>query len=187
MRIDVVTPAAAEPVTLDEAKAHLRVVHDSDDLLIAGQVSAAREHIERLIGYPVVTTVLRATLDCWPPVIVLPRCPIASVDAVEYTDAAGADQVLPTTDYVVDLSGGGARIRPAFGKSWPTLRAAPAAVRVTYIAGRAPVDVPPSLKAALLLMVGDLYENAEAQVVGSIIAVNQTVDNLLWPHRIVLP
>jgi uncharacterized phiE125 gp8 family phage protein len=187
VRIDVVTPAASEPVTLDEAKAHLRVTHGSDDLLIAGQISAAREHIERVIGYPIVTTVLRATLDCWPPVIILPRCPIASVDAIEYTDAAGADQVLAPADYSVDLSGGGARVRPAFGKSWPSLRAVPAAVRVSYTAGRAAADVQPSLKAALLLTVGDLYENAEAQVVGSIIAVNQTVDNLLWPHRIVLP
>ena len=187
MRIDVVTPAAAEPVSLDEAKAHLRITQDSDNLLIAGQVSAAREHIERVIGYPIVTTVLRATLDAWPATITLPRCPVSAVAQVEYTDTAGAAQVLPDSDYTVDLSGGGARIRPAYGKTWPAARCEPAAIRVTYTAGRDVADVPPSLKAALLLIVGDLYENAEGQVVGSIIAVNQTVDNLLWPHRIVLP
>lgn len=47
-----------------------------------------------------------------------------------------------------------------------------------------PVDEewPASIRAALLLIVGDLYENREAQ---SSVALrdNRTVDRLLWPHR----
>lgn len=45
------TPATEEPVSLDEAKAHLVVLHNADDLLIAGFISAAREVVERQTSY----------------------------------------------------------------------------------------------------------------------------------------
>jgi hypothetical protein len=43
-------------------------------------------------------------------------------------------------------------------------------------------DVPASVKAAALMVVGDLYENREGQ---SPIALyeNKTVERLLWPYR----
>ncbi len=46
------------------------------------------------------------------------------------------------------------------------------------------VDVPPDLQAAILLIIGDLYENREGQFVGVAAAENQTVQNLLHFHRV---
>lgn len=48
----------------------------------------------------------------------------------------------------------------------------------------APVSVPASIRAALLLVVGDLYENREGVVVGTIVAVNPTVERLLHFYRV---
>lgn len=45
------------------------------------------------------------------------------------------------------------------------------------------VPVPASVKAAILLMLGDLYSNREGGVFGTIHTVNPTVERLLWPHR----
>lgn len=46
----LVTPAAEEPVTLEEVKAHLRVTHDHDDALISAQIASARHTVELQTG-----------------------------------------------------------------------------------------------------------------------------------------
>jgi hypothetical protein len=43
---------------------------------------------------------------------------------------------------------------------------------------------PASVQAAVLLIVGDLYENREAVVTGTIVARNPTVDRLLHMYRV---
>lgn len=48
----------------------------------------------------------------------------------------------------------------------------------------AEVPVPASIKAAALLIVADLYENREAQFIGSIRADNPAVERLLYPYRV---
>lgn len=45
------------------------------------------------------------------------------------------------------------------------------------------VAVPASVKAAMLLIVGDLYENREAQVIGATVAENPAVERLLHFYR----
>ena len=47
-----------------------------------------------------------------------------------------------------------------------------------------PVPVPPDVQAAILLIIGDLYENREGVVAGISVAVNPTVQNLLHFHRV---
>jgi uncharacterized phage protein (predicted DNA packaging) len=46
-----------------------------------------------------------------------------------------------------------------------------------------PDEIPASVKAAILLLVGDLYENRLAQSEAKL-TENRTVDRLLWPHRV---
>ena len=48
----------------------------------------------------------------------------------------------------------------------------------------ADVPVPASIRAALLLIIGDLYENREGQIVGTITADNPTVERLLHFYRV---
>lgn len=44
--------------------------------------------------------------------------------------------------------------------------------------------VPSAIKAACLLLVGDMYQNREAQIVGTIVADNPAVVRLLYPYRV---
>ena len=46
------------------------------------------------------------------------------------------------------------------------------------------VPVPPDVKAAILLIIGDLYENREGLIVGTNVATNPAVQNLLHFHRV---
>ena len=49
----------------------------------------------------------------------------------------------------------------------------------------APVpEIPAPIKAAALLIIGDLYENRESQVNGSIIQNNPSAMRLLYPYRV---
>lgn len=44
-------------------------------------------------------------------------------------------------------------------------------------------DLPAPLQAAILLYVGDLYENREAQAAGVSIVKNPAAESLAWPYR----
>lgn len=44
------TPPSAEPLTLAEVKAHLRLDGSDEDALLASLISTAREHLERETG-----------------------------------------------------------------------------------------------------------------------------------------
>ena len=209
-RIDVVTPPASEPITIEQARAQCRVVAfgspdptSPDDDILTAQSIAAREYVEHEIGYALITQSLRATLDQFPwngrramdyrwhqdEPIVLRGVGIA-VSSVVYTDDDGADQTLDPTQYQIDVSGGGARIWPAYGTCWPVTRCQPAAVRVLFTAGYAADNVPESLRRAILLVVGDLYANREASTATpglTVVVSNPAVDALLFQHRAIAP
>ena len=158
----ITTPT--EPVTLAEAKLHLRGVDDTaEDALITALISAARETCEDRIEGTIPVTGWRLTLDAFPDAIKLPRGPVASVESVKYLDAAGG--------YIV----------PAYGKSWPDTRGQINAVTVEYTAGSA--AAPHALKAWMLLAIGEMFANREASAERPAVA-HGFADRLLDPFRV---
>lgn len=183
-------PPASEPVTLGEAKSHVRVDTADDDALINGLIRAAREYCEDFQGRSYLEQTWQLWLDAWPEgnEIILPRPPLKSVTHVKYYGADGTEYTLPATDYIVDTVSEPGRIVLGYGKTWPsiTLRLANAIV-VEYVAGRAAVgEVPQRVKQAMQLLVGHWYEHREAVLTGSISKeIELSVHALLWPDRVV--
>lgn len=66
MRLIPVSPPAAEPVSLDEAKLHARVLYDADDTLITALIAAARRYCETAIKSALVTQTWTLMLDSFP-------------------------------------------------------------------------------------------------------------------------
>ena len=137
--LSVVTAPSGEPVTLTEAKAHLRA-GDDEDTLIYGLIATAREVCEPKAGRAFLTQTLKMVYPCWPtgqrPYFELLRGPIQSISSVKYYDTSNTLQTMPATDYFADLTVAPARIWLGDGKMWPSasLRLG-AAVEVTYVAG----------------------------------------------------
>lgn len=182
----VSTPPELEPVTLAEAKAHLRVDCGDDDALILALVTAARTHIEQVCEHAMMPQQWTMLADCFEG-LVLPGGNVRSVTSIAYMPASGADITVAPAQYVVDATRNPARVSLASGASWPIPLAQANVVKAVYQVGYENKGaVPAPLKAAILLMVGNLYANREAQVQGAPLSSNATVDALIWPYRRVL-
>lgn len=193
MRIDVVTGPTSEPVSLAEAKADRRYPQNDQDAGITAKIAAARDYVEQRVGYALVTQTRRATIDCFPECCACIKIPGRNivVTSLKYVErSSGTQLTLDPGAYVVDSSGRFARIAPAYGTRWPATRSQPGAVQITFTSGVAADAVPPSLKQAILLVLGDIFENREGSFYqpGLTHAIeNAAVENLIYPHRLVLP
>jgi uncharacterized phiE125 gp8 family phage protein len=180
----VTTGPLQEPLDLAQAKAHLRVDSEDENALISGLITTARQMVETFTG----RVLMRQERDVILPGFTDPMrlgAPLASVTSITYVDADGATQTLAPTEYLVIAPT--AQPEPAgfvtlaYDKSWPTTREQVNAVTIRAALGYATPDaVPASLRAAVLLLIGDLYENREAQS-DALLSENRTLQRLLSP------
>lgn len=66
MAIKIINPPIVEPITLEEAKQHLRVDGNDDDLLIQSLIKQAREWCENFQNRKYITQTLEFVLDTFP-------------------------------------------------------------------------------------------------------------------------
>jgi uncharacterized phiE125 gp8 family phage protein len=204
--MQLITPPAAEPVSLAEAKLHLRVDFDEDDALILALISAARQAAEMLTQRQLVTARWRMVLDSFPScglmgvpagqtftlpghAILIPKSPLQSMLEIRYLDMAGVSQVMPSAHYTVDKACEPARITPVFGQIWPVALPQIGAVSVTFDAGYgSAADVPEGLKSWIKLRLGSLYAHREevASMARGRIDPLPFVDGLLDPYKVPL-
>lgn len=185
------TPPDTEPVSLAEAKAHLRVDHGADDALILSLIAAARGLAEARTDRRFISTALCLYLDSFPcrsgGLIELPGGTVTAVASVKYRDPDGTLVTMDTADWQADLHTVPSRLFPAYGTSWPSTKDVPNAVEIRYTAGygAASSAVPAHLRSAVKLILGHLYENREAVNIGNI--TNELpfgVEALISPERV---
>lgn len=186
MGLQLVTPPTQEPLSLNEAKAHLRVTEPDDDGLITGYILAARGWAEGHIRSGIMTQTWDYTLDYeWPLVerngycgyrIELPLRPVQSVTYVHYVDENGTTQTLSSTLYTVHIKGPVAYIEKAYDASWPSVRWVPDAITVRFVCGYANQLVPDEIRTAIMLKVEALYDRCDEKS-----CVQSTAEMLLDP------
>lgn len=159
------TPAAVvtEPVSLETAKAFLRVDGTADDAVISLLIAAAREKGEAISRLAFLTQTVELVLDAWPDDLTLRlrRAPLQSVTSVTYLDDEGVQA--SWTDYQVDARSAVGYV--TFG-SVPSVALFPTgAIKITYVAGYGDTatSVPSNLQMALLMLIAYWYENRESQ------------------------
>ena len=190
MTLRLITAASALAVSLDEAKAHLRVTEIAEDGLIESMLWAAQDMAEQVTGRALMTQTWEMTVDDWYYIIELTRPPVQSITSVTYTDDAGVVQTLAADQYtLINDDFGFSRIVQAYGATWPENRGDSESIRVTFVAGYAnAAAVPQAIKAWIKLQVSAMYENREAEAYSSR-AVSTTVkmsfvDRLLDKYRV---
>ncbi|WP_168990453.1 head-tail connector protein [Aureimonas flava] len=104
-------PPAAEPVTLAEAKAHLRIDRADEDGTIEGFLRAARETIEARTGLVLARCGFRLCLDSPAAAdLALSRRPARAVLAARWFDGAGTPQHADPAAVRIVRDGGALRL-----------------------------------------------------------------------------
>lgn len=159
------TDPGCEPVSLAEAKLHLKVDHVADDALITSLIKAARIHAEKFQGRAFISRVVRATIDGVPGrEIVLPVSPVIAVRSITFYDVDDVANLVPSTDYLVDKDAWDGRVVLNDDADWPDIEARVAkTVVIEFDAGMGDdsTSVPDDIKAAMKLMIGHWYTHRE--------------------------
>lgn len=157
----------AEPVTLAEAKAQVRMDNDnSEDTFITSLIAPARAYVERCSRFFWVAASRSETFFRFGDYLEISRRPIATVDTITYTDAAGNGGTT-YTGFLTSIGEMSARVSPAIDDSFPTLGAG-GVITVNYTSGALSATSEEYLigKRAMLLLIGHWFEFREAAQAG---------------------
>lgn len=188
------TPPTELPLSLEDARAWLRVTNNDDDKTIEDLIKSACETIEDYTGRALLNTEYRWQDYRWPDFrtqsnigagqktppfsvkyplyfVVLPRCPVVSVKSVKYLSESGAFVEISPSQYSIDSSTSPGLL--VFSKAPPAPSSPvprPDAVQIVFTAGYGDEasDVNHRLRMVIKYMVANAYENRTPVVTGTI-------------------
>jgi len=187
MLLSLVTPPAETPVSLNEAKAHLRVEHTDEDALINGLIAAATAEIDGRDGY-LRRALVTQTWDYWLPRfplarrILIPMPPLRDVVSIKYLDGNNLEQTFAAENYEVVGNDEQGYVALNIASSWPLTYDREKAVTIRFEAGYGEAkDVPVNVRQGILLRVADLYMNRGDESASP--ELNTAVKRLYAPSR----
>jgi len=169
--LQIVTPAATYPATVDEVATYLRADAAGEAAHLTALLQHAVDEVERYTGRALLSATYRLVLADWPRggtefatypryprgpyirTIELPRTPATAITSVSYYPANSETlTVLPSSQYIAVTSYEPGMVYLKEGYEWPELSERPDAVQVTFTAGYTLQDIPKSVKQAILLL-----------------------------------
>ena len=187
MALILTSGPAIEPVTVTDAKAHLRVDGTAEDVLISSLILTSRLHLEASLNLALITQSWTLVLDRWTrgTEIEIPMSPLLAINAVRVKKADGSFTVVPATSYVVDIASRPARlVWNATVKPDPGVPANGIEIDFTDGFGTTAALVPAPLRHALLLLTAHWYEHRDPIEIGSQNArVPAAISDLIQPFR----
>lgn len=194
MKYVQLTAPAAEPVTLVEVKAHLKLETTADDTMIEDVIipavrDFAEKHTRACIAQRTFTAVYdpvgrkNSDLGWWDGVregsitqteswrsLELPMSPLVSIDEVRTVDTTNTSTEFDTTNYYADTFSEPGQLVLNDGSIWPTNLRRQNAIEIDFTAGYLAADTPYMIKMALLQLAAHWYENRELVELGTIAA-----------------
>lgn len=188
----LVTPPEGFPITLAEAKAHLKVNWDDEDGVITAFIMAAVSYLDGwsgILGRCLVEQTWRIDYSQFCQELPLPLAPVTSIAGITWRNSEGQISTIDDDEYLLEVDSAGnsfVRFRNAY--AFPSGLYERDAISVTFVAGY-PADeddistVPGALKVAILLLVAEWFNNRETSVPGSVAELPFAVNALISPFR----
>ena len=151
---------AAEPVSIAELRAHLRLAA-GEDALSASLIAAARMTVEQQSGLRLMTQSWRVLLDDWPQgVCELPVAPVQAVTSVKLP--GDPEHALAASDYRLQTNLLPPQIR-FLGNHLPRPQQPECGIHINLTVGFGPAaaDVPDDLRLAVLQLAAHWYDADE--------------------------
>lgn len=184
--LQTVAPSV-EPVSTEELKTWLGYGGTDQDTTFGGLIKAARSWAEDFTNRQFITATWQLKLDCFLPVISLPKIPLQSISSITYVDTENATQVLATSSYQYSVETGD--LTTAYNVSWPTVLNTLEPITITYVSGYGddPHHVPEAIRTAIKLRAASLWGAVQMAACGQGGGCGGgTMDaakSLLWPYR----
>jgi uncharacterized phiE125 gp8 family phage protein len=179
-------PIPDSTFTLAAAKAHLRVLHAEEDAQIESMLAAAVERCEEWCGRAFsereVAMIFSDLTIANPAAYQLPIVPNSAIVSFKYSNGTATPADMPPGTFRVRSKIGGSQSLVV--DAWPSdLVIEGDCATFTYTA-KPSADVPRAVVQAAMLYLGDLYSSREANIIGTIVAINEAAIALLAPHRV---
>jgi uncharacterized phiE125 gp8 family phage protein len=186
MSLILTSPPATEPISLAEAKTHLRIPHADDDGYISTLIIAARRAAEARTGLALINQDWSLWLDKWPnaPVVSLGLVPVSAINDIIAYGEDGTPAIYDPAHYYLDgvSKPGRVVIRPDRLPPIAGRRVNGIEIRFTAGFGATASAVPQDLKQALLLIIAHWFEHRGEAEGGSL---PMSAIEILSRHRIV--
>lgn len=174
----LVTAPSIEPVSLAEAKLHLKIDHTDEDAFITSLLSMARFRVEEYCHVGLLTQTWALKAESFPNELELPYAgTLQSVTHVKYLNPLGVLTTLNSSEYFVSTDEGKIYLTDDFSNpelfeyGWP--------VTITYVVGATAANlIPERFKHAIKILLTAHYENREGFV-----PLPQAVKDILYSSR----
>lgn len=180
------TAATSNPISNEEAQASLKTVIDAGDAeytLIDTLTLAAVGMVEKITGLQLMPATWELTFKGFLEYIEINHPPVSAITSVKYYDAQNVLQTMASSKYQVNLYQMPALLRFL---DMPAVYDRLDAITITYTSGYASADaVPASLKAAIFMILGHLFENRQTVSTMQTYEVPQAAEYLCAPYSIV--
>ncbi|MBL4730784.1 MAG: phage head-tail connector protein [Sulfurimonas sp.] len=176
--VQIVAPTT-ESITLIEAKAFVRVLHDDDNILIKELIDSTCEHTQEILNRQLEVATYELYTDDF--ISKLPKNPISSILKIEYMDATGAYVELDSDTYYLYENNG---IGYIHYESTPSVLQHKKAVKITFVCGY--YKIPSPIKSYMRVLIATAYEHREKYVIGVVVSEfnDGLISQLLKPYRI---
>jgi uncharacterized phiE125 gp8 family phage protein len=158
--LKIVSVAASTAISLSEAKNHLKVENTADDDLITILIKAAQDEVESFTNRTLIATTFDFQLMKFPDCCIeLPVAPVASITSIKYYNTENNEQTWSSENYFYSISEIPFKIRyvDSIPETYPDRFDA---INVRFVSGyENAAAVPDALKQAILLLIGDMYDN----------------------------
>lgn len=171
-----------EPVTLEEAKAHLGGLEgiSSLDAMINSLIKTAREMAEEETWRIITESTVKLYLPAFSGGIRLPRPYVQSVQSVTYKNDSGADVTVDADNYTLVNWEEPARLVGSF----PSTTGKEGSACINYTAGYASAEaVPGPIKSAMLMIIYHLFDNRGDVTNRTVNEMPKSSKYLLAPYR----